>query len=91
MLRFFRHLFLLLLPLITFHVGAFAQVSGTVLDKNTGEPVAGASVEIVAKGIGITTDEAGQFVLMSAAIEKSDTLYVFYLGYKPAIVELRKT
>jgi hypothetical protein len=80
----------LLLPLITFHVGAFAQVSGTVLDKNTGEPVAGASVEIVAKGIGITTDEAGQFVLMSAAIEKSDTLYVFYLGYKPAIVELRK-
>ena len=44
-----------------------AQVTGTVVDDETDEPIAGAVVSVQASGIETTTDESGAFELTDAS------------------------
>ena len=48
-------------------VSANAQVSGTVVDDATDEPIAGAAVSVQASNIETTTDESGAFELADAS------------------------
>jgi MYXO-CTERM domain-containing protein len=51
----------------TLSPSAFAQVSGTVLDDETGEPIAGAVVSVQASHLETTTDASGAFELSEAS------------------------
>lgn len=59
---------------------AFAQVSGTVLEASTGEPVIGASVLEVGTTNGIITDFDGNFTLN---VSEGAQLEVSYMGFQP--------
>ena len=59
---------------------AFAQVSGTVLEASTGEPVIGASVLEVGTTNGIITDFDGNFTLN---VSEGAQLEFSYMGFQP--------
>lgn len=63
--------------------GAFAQspVKGQLVDKETGEPICGATVINKATKRGTVTNEFGEFTINSN--EKKTVLSISYLGYKP--------
>ena len=61
-----------------------STVSGTVLDRVTGQPVAGASVEVVGAGQTATTDAAGRYQL--STIPEGATLSFVADGYSPVDV-----
>ncbi|MDR2042635.1 MAG: SusC/RagA family TonB-linked outer membrane protein, partial [Tannerella sp.] len=63
------------------------DIKGTVIDKETQEPVAGATVAVKSTASGIITDADGQFVLSTDA-SLPVTLEISFLGYKPQIVEV---
>ncbi|MFT3738419.1 MAG: carboxypeptidase-like regulatory domain-containing protein [Breznakibacter sp.] len=75
--RFFNIALFLLLPL-----GMFAQVNvtGTLVDKETSEPLVGAAVVIDGTTTGTTTGVDGSFKLQVEG--KSTTLLFKYVGYK---------
>lgn len=75
--RFFSIALLLLMPL-----GVFAQVNvtGTLVDKETSEPLIGAAVMIDGTNIGTTSGVDGSFKLQVEG--KSVTLLFKYVGYK---------
>ena len=56
-------------------------VSGTVADKQTGEPMPGVSVVLKGSTLGTTTDSKGAFQLKLPA--QQSTLLFSFLGYKP--------
>ena len=56
-------------------------VSGTVADKQTGEPMPGVSVVLKGSTLGTTTDSKGAFQLKLPA--QQGTLLFSFLGYKP--------
>ncbi|HLR36532.1 MAG TPA: TonB-dependent receptor [Chitinophagaceae bacterium] len=56
-----------------------AQVSGTVTDASTGQPLTGVSVRVKGSKIGTITDSEGAFEIFS---KKGDSLTFTYLGYK---------
>lgn len=62
---------------------AFAQtkVTGVVLDRQTGEPVAGASVRVKGTSIGTPTDVEGRFTIAGVP-SSAKTLLVSYIGMK---------
>lgn len=62
---------------------AQAQVSGTVLEASTGEPVIGASVLEVGTTNGIITDLDGNFVL---SVTEGNDLQISYMGFQTQIV-----
>ena len=65
--------------------GAAPQtVSGTVVDAETGEPLAGAN--LTTKNLAVTTDEEGRFELPLAA---GDSAAVSHVGYEPAVIRAR--
>ncbi|MBD1396385.1 TonB-dependent receptor [Pontibacter sp. JH31] len=73
--------FLLLLCLLSFHV-LLAQdlnITGTVTDAATGDPLIGASVMVKGTTRGTQTDATGSFSISAPA---NATLVVNYLGYK---------
>lgn len=77
-----KHLFttLLLLSLFSFEVVA-GIIKGTVIDKQTKEPLTGATVQIANTGIGAVADINGNYTLtIKSGIY---TLSVKYIGYKP--------
>lgn len=77
-----KHLFttLLLLSLFSFEVVA-GIIKGTVIDKQTKEPLTGATVQIANTGIGAVADINGNYTL---TIKNGIyTLSVKYIGYKP--------
>lgn len=59
------------------------QVTGSVIDKATGEPIIGASVLIQGTTEGTVTDIDGHF---SLAAHQGDKLSVSYVGYKSQLV-----
>lgn len=72
----------LLVLLMTLPAMAFAQVSGVVYDKNTGEPMIGVSVIVKGKnGVGAMTDLDGKFTVNAS---KNDVLSFTFVGYNPA-------
>src|SRR5699024_7683754 len=54
------------------------EVTGTVTDSTTGEPLAGVTVRVKGSTIGTTTDNNGQF---SLNVTDDAVLEVSYLGY----------
>lgn len=93
-LKFFISIALLLLPLILVAQGRVA-VSGTVTDKNTGEPLPSATVSIApssdrdAKKY-TSTDLDGKFLFKSVSYD-SYVLEVTYVGYKSDEKRLKVT
>lgn len=75
-----KKLFLLLLAVMTISVSAVAQnrsVSGTVVDAESGEPLAGATVQPIGGGSGISTDFDGKFHLsLPASVTQIQVSYV---------------
>ena len=69
-----------LLCLLLGSATAFAQVSGTVLEASTGEPVIGASVLEVGTTNGIITDFDGNFTLN---VSEGAQLEFSYMGFQP--------
>ncbi|HYK76743.1 MAG TPA: TonB-dependent receptor [Daejeonella sp.] len=56
-------------------------VSGTVIDKQTNEPLAGVAVSVKGKTIGTSTNENGKFSFVTSE-NTPFTIEVSYLGYK---------
>lgn len=79
----------LFLAILFIPVSVFAQsqrtVTGTVNDE-TGEPLIGATVQIVGTTIGTSTDFDGKFSLKVPATGKQ--LHVVYVGYNPITVDI---
>ena len=78
---------ILVLVLVLWPVAARAQTEhatlrGTVVDDETGEPLAGAHVFIAASMMGTATDDEGRFVLDRVPLG-AHRLYVSMLGYEP--------
>lgn len=74
---------LFLLLLLTATLPSLAQktgVAGTVVDANTGSPVAGASVMLDGQGITVSADPSGNFYI-SDATAGNDVLVVVAYGY----------
>ncbi|MBD5202265.1 MAG: TonB-dependent receptor [Bacteroidales bacterium] len=85
---------LFLLMMLAAVIPALAQktgVAGTVVDSNTGSPVAGASVMLENQSIIVTTGAAGDFTITTAT-PGSDVLVIAAYGYndKTLSVEIAK-
>lgn len=84
---------LFLLSLLTFFIfqfstfNSFAQVTGTVLDAKTRKPVDYANVFYDGKGVGVTADERGRFIVSEH--EGWNILTVSSLGYVTQTVRLQ--
>lgn len=61
------------------------DVSGTVADSATGEPLAGVTVQVRGQAAGATTDSQGKFSLTAP---EDAVLVVSYIGYEPREVPL---
>ncbi|MDE5673191.1 MAG: carboxypeptidase-like regulatory domain-containing protein, partial [Duncaniella sp.] len=84
-------LFLLLLLAAT--LPSFAQstgVAGTVVDNNTGAPVAGANVMLDKQGIYVTTGPSGDFSISNAK-PGEDLLVIVAYGYNDLTVDIKMT
>ena len=62
---------------------AFSQtdVSGTIISKEDGQPVVGATIQVVGSGTGAITDIAGKFKLTMPQGKR--TLRITYVGMEP--------
>ena len=63
------------------------QITGTVVDSETSEPLIGVSVRVPDSSIGVLTDEDGKFVITLPANQKNLTFS--YMGMKPATLAAR--
>ena len=78
-----KHLIIILLlvlassPLIAGNTG---KIAGRVIDKSTGEPLAGANILIEDSQLGASTDEDGYFFFINLPPGKY-TLVAMYVGY----------
>lgn len=69
---------------------AFSQnITGTVVDSETKQPLMFANISVKGKSIGAITDSTGHFELSRRNLSKSDTLVFSYLGYsvKPLLAK----
>ena len=73
----------LLFPVVTWAQTEHAPLRGTVVDDETGTPLAGAHVFIAESMMGTATDDEGRFVLDRVPLG-AHRLYVSMLGYEPA-------
>lgn len=69
---------------------AFAQkqITGTVVDKATGEPIVGASVLVKGTTVGAATDINGNFTIKNVP-QNAKTLSVSYIGMLPTEVAIK--
>jgi iron complex outermembrane receptor protein len=77
----------LAVSLIGFSALAQAQVSGTVKDAETGQPLLGANITVTGTGKGTITNELGIFMLENVTPGPSE-LYISYLGYSSQILNI---
>ncbi|MBQ9357882.1 MAG: TonB-dependent receptor [Prevotella sp.] len=84
-----KRIMTLLAMLFLFLGGAFSQtrVNGTVVSQDDGEPVIGATVQVVGTQVGTVTNSNGQFSLTCPA--GSNTLRITYVGMEPLEVSAR--
>ena len=73
--------FLIGLLMVFTSMTGFAQITGTVVDAETNEPLPGATVVIKGTQNGTTTDFDGLFSISGASI--GDTLVITYIGFEP--------
>ncbi len=64
------------------------QVTGTVLDSETGEPIPGAAVKVPGTTLGTLTNADGKFVITNVP-NNSKTVTVSFMGMKPVEVAIR--
>jgi hypothetical protein len=65
---------------------AYGQVSGKVLDKNTGETIIGANVIIEGTTVGVATGLDGEFSLPNIPVGDLN-IQVSFISYEPVIIE----
>ena len=65
---------------------AYGQVSGKVLDKNTGETIIGANVIIEGTTVGVATGLEGEFSLPNIPVGDLN-IQVSFISYEPVIIE----
>ena len=65
------------------------QVTGTVVDSETGEPIPGASVKVQGTTVGTLTNTDGRFTLGNVP-SGSKTIIVSFMGMKTAEVAIRQ-
>ena len=63
------------------------QITGTVVDSETGEPLIGVAVRVPDTSIGVLTDDDGKFAISLPANQKN--LSFSYMGMKPATLTAR--
>ncbi|HEX5169074.1 MAG TPA: carboxypeptidase-like regulatory domain-containing protein [Cyclobacteriaceae bacterium] len=61
------------------------QISGRVLDRKTGKPLAYANISIKNANFGTVTNDKGEFEFFVPTNFKNDTLSISYIGYKPFV------
>ncbi|MBR5983124.1 MAG: carboxypeptidase-like regulatory domain-containing protein [Bacteroidales bacterium] len=70
---------------ISFILSAFCtfsqNITGTVVDSETKQPLMYANISVKGKSIGAITDSIGHFEILRKNLSKSDTLVFSYLGY----------
>lgn len=79
-------LLLLVCSLVLFNLAVSAQtrtITGTVKDSRTGEPVAGATVNVLHSKIGVSADEKGVFKIEVPSSLSKVVLSVSGVGYTP--------
>jgi len=80
--KFYSGTLLVLLLLLLSQSFLFAQVGvvrGTVMDKNTEEPLVGANIIVKGTSIGAATDLEGKFIIRNIPVG-SQTLTISYIG-----------
>jgi TonB-linked SusC/RagA family outer membrane protein len=75
---------LFLLLLLPFSILAQNTLSGTVLDKTSGQPIPGVNVNVQGATNGVSTDFDGRFQLSN--VKKGDNVVFSYIGYADSIV-----
>jgi outer membrane receptor protein involved in Fe transport len=70
---------IVLVPALVFAAG---KIHGKVVDKDTGEPLIGATVSLVGTTRGATTDENGEFYILQVEVG-TYTVQASYVGYQP--------
>lgn len=75
--------FLSIIISFIFSYSAFTQntVTGTIKDKNTGEPISYAAVFVFQKASGTVTNENGVFEMTITKFSKSDSVEIYLIGY----------
>jgi len=68
----------LLLMLLAFCASSYAQISGTIVDDKSGEPLIGASILVQGTSTGVISGVTGEFSLDA---KQGDVLKVSYIGY----------
>ncbi|UCE06649.1 MAG: TonB-dependent receptor [bacterium] len=71
---------LLLIPFLAF-AGVTGKISGRVIDRDTGEPLAGANVIIKNTNMGAATNLKGEYFIINVPVG-TYTIVARYLGYK---------
>jgi CarboxypepD_reg-like domain len=82
----YRVLLWLLLAVGWGHVHAQVVVTGRVTDRETGGPLAGASLQVVGTALGAITDADGRYRLTITGSRA--TVQVQYLGYQPQVLRM---
>ncbi len=73
------------LPVFVF-AGTTGKIAGVVQDKDTGEPLIGANVQILGTMMGDASDQEGNFVILNVPVGMHD-VKVTYMGYTSIIKE----
>jgi hypothetical protein len=60
----------------------FFGIKGRVVDSTSGNPLSFAQISLHHTGLGTTTNEEGNFRLDIPAVNRGDTLLIYYLGYE---------
>ena len=63
-------------------------ISGKIVDKNTHNPISYANIIVEKSGIGVISNEDGEFVLNVEAISLKDTVKVTHIGYDAYVISL---
>ncbi|CAM2838791.1 SusC/RagA family TonB-linked outer membrane protein [Flavobacterium frigoris] len=75
---------LFLVLLLPFSILAQNTLSGTVLDKISGQPIPGVNVNVQGSTNGVSTDFDGKFQLLNA--KKGNKVVFSYIGYKNTVI-----
>jgi TonB-linked SusC/RagA family outer membrane protein len=75
---------LFLLLLLPFSILAQNTLSGSVLDKASGQPIPGVNVNIQGASKGVSTDFDGKFQLSN--VKKGDKVVFSFIGYKNTVI-----
>lgn len=75
----------LMLPFALF-AGTAGKISGTVVEKTTGEPLAGVNVIVEGEPLGAATDADGYYVILNVPVGTFNVM-ASYIGYKQSVIE----